>query len=213
MNLNRNPFTGNGTFRQSLLGAGGFAATKHFFTANTNPSRVYDPLRTYDFFTDRRPIPYDTFAVASIVQPHMAKESMAASEVQSVINRLQTVIKANEAFRKEVDDYYGMRVSRTSGGKRDRLRAERAALKAEADAANKMAAAAVSDLRSMPIAEVKATLKTDPDFVVTEADPASGGVLYKYAAPTAPAAAGPGGGMGWLLPVGAGLAAFFMLKG
>lgn len=246
MNLNHSPrlacCMGNGTFRSvwphgsrgSYLGAGLFSATKHFFTANTNPARIYDPLQNYDFFRDHYRIPYDTMAIAAMVQPHMSKQEMTAAEVNAVIQALTAAIKANEKFEKDVTDYYGTRVSRTSGGKRDRLRAERAAVRGESEKARKMAAATISDMRVMKIAEVKSQMKTDPDFVVSTTDPDSGGIVYTKSVPATnpktgtvtfkpvslsviPAGApaiGNAGGMGkWLLPVGAGLAAYFALKG
>jgi hypothetical protein len=231
MNLNLKPrmgYMGNGTFRAgsywtqgsrgSFLGDG-WGATKHFFTSNTNPSRIYDPLRQYDFFTDKYRIPYDTDAVATILRPHMERAEMSLDEKNRIMATLTQVIKANEGFERDVTDYYGTRVSRTSGGKRDRLRAERAALRGESETARKIAAAGINDIRNLKIAELKSVMPTDPDLVVSTRDPDSGATVYRLSTPgAAPGAAssGSGGTLGmpnWLLPVGAGLAAFMFLKG
>lgn len=223
MNLNQLTM-GNGTFRAasvwpygspgSYLGDG-WGAVKHFFTSNTSPSRIYDPNREYDFFRDHYRIPYDQEAVATIVRPHMEKAEMPLAERDAVIARLQQVIKMNEKFEADVTDYYGTRVSRTSGGKRDRLRAERAAIRGESQKARQIAAAAITDFRLLKISEVRSGLKTDPDLVVETRDPSTGAIVYSYSAPGAsPAKASAGaGGMGWLLPVGAGVAAYLMMKG
>lgn len=234
MNLNLKPrlgaCMGNGTFRAgsgnragpywtqgsrgSYLGAGFFSATKHYFTANTNPARVYDPLRAYDIYADKQRIPYDQDAVANILRPHLEREDISLAERNALIAKLTEVIKANEAFEKVADDYYGARVSRTSGGKRDRLRAERAAVKGESAKARQIAAAGITDIRALKLAELKSKMSTDPDFVVSERDPASGGLVYALSTPAAqPSAQSQGNAMAWLLPVGAGLAAYLALKG
>jgi len=226
MNVNlmpRRARIGNGTFRGSFLGAGFWSATKHYFTASTSPTRVYDPLRLYDFTRDQVPMPYDAYAMARIIQPYMDREDLSMSEVTALITTLSQTIKDNEAYETKVRDYYGLRVDRTSGSKRDRLRAERAALIGESTAARNIAAAAIKDLRSGQLAKVKGSMKTDPDFVMSRKDE-SGGIVYEHSDPAddksgAKPGAKPGAksgkdeSLGWLLPAGAGLAAYFMMKG
>lgn len=202
----------------------GTSTLKNIFATTGQHSRSFDPNANYDIYLDRRPFPYPPLAVAAIIEPYINRTEATSAEIASVIARLREAIKANEAFGVEVTDYYGMRVSRTSGGKRDRLRSERAAIREGIAEANRIAASSISALQSMKVTSIKASLPLDPDTIVSTRDPASGAIAYTHpvespsgivmrpiqTAPGAPAAAA--AAPGWLLPAAAGAIALFMLN-
>lgn len=181
-------------------------------------SRVFDPNYPYDFFKDRYQIPYTQAGISGILSNLTDEPSRQAASIATLnarITQLQAAIAALEKFDKDNTAYYDERVNRTSGGKRDRLREERAALRDEGAAARAMASAAIRTLTNTVNAKASVSLQeagNDPRQVVISRDVDTGALVYSRPAIQASASASPSG-TGWLLPVGAALAAYLALKG
>lgn len=182
-------------------------------------SRTFDPTYPYDFFKDRYAIPYTQAGIAGIIGDLSTEPTRQAASTDLLnrrITQLQAAIASLEQFDRDNTAYYDERVNRTSGGKRDRLREERAALRAEGEAARVLASSAVRSLTNTVNAKATVAMQeagNDPRQVVVARDPNSGALVYSR--PTLPQnqTQSQGGLPSWLLPVGAAAAAYFALKG
>lgn len=158
----------------------------------------YSAITEYDANTAVRKIPYDQIGAANLVQ------SAGIEDLTSAGRALVTYIT-------DIRAYYDNRVSNTSGGKRTRLQHERSDLLGEAGRALDLISRRIDKLRSDSVnaAEQQTTPKLPPD----SGSGSSGG-----------AGSGSGGGQSggsaaasdfskYLIPLGAGLAALFFLKG
>jgi len=202
--------------------------SKHKVPVLLGGDRVYSSAKAakLDFTESNRALPYDQLAVAHKAQPYRAKVDASgayagpASDIVTLQVLMDRITKENEAYIKEMVDYYDRRVSRTSGGKRDRLRDERAMLRNEAEAAIRLAQSIIMEFRQKAIAQVKATSVVDPDAIVVVPNSTSGRREYttSTATPGTTAAAreaAPSAGLNpTLLLIPAGLvAAYFLAKG
>lgn len=167
-------------------------------------SRTYSPTDSYDSIAVVGSLPLSPEATAAMADVQ-SLQSVAALNAR--IAAIDTAIANLTLFEKDTRAYYDMRVDRTSGGKRQRLRDERAAL---CDQANNEAATLRSARASaVRLATAMATAKQD-DF-----NPQTGVALTETekAAAAQSAAAGSAGMKSLILPIGAALAALFVLKG
>lgn len=182
-------------------------------------SRSFDPTYPYDFFRDKYAIPYTQAGIANIIAgltDEAGRQSASASLLNSKITQLQAAITALEKFDRDNTGYYDDRVNRTSGGKRDRLREERAALRAEGEAARILASSAVRTL-SIALNSKAATAMqeagNDPRSVVVSRDIDTGAVVYARPQIATQAPQSGSGLPSWLIPAGAAVAAYLALKG
>lgn len=181
-------------------------------------SRVFDPNYPYDFFKDRYAIPYTQAGIANVIAgltDEPGRQAASIAVLNAKITQLQAGVSALEKFDKDNTAYYDERVNRTSGGKRDRLREERAALRAEGEAARIMAQAAIRTLTNTVNAKAQTSLQeagNDPRAVVVSRDVDTGALVYSRPA-IQQAAQTSAGSSTWLLPVGAAALAYLALKG
>lgn len=176
-------------------------------------SRTWDPAYTYDAYRDVRPFQFSPTVVSSMVAPWMdaglaAYKTVADMKAASLSFGL--ALKENAQYAQAISDYYGMRVDRTSGGKRDRLRDERAAIRDGLDRANRMLTAAKAQVDALMEAKAKSSLTVNPDAMARVQNPETGEVFY-----TAPSRqeSPQGASMGkYMLPLAAIAAAYLALK-
>lgn len=108
-------------------------------------------------------------------------------------------------YESDVRKYYDDRVTRTSGGKRDRLRAERADLCNEANAALSLLR---SGLATLERAVSSREISKQPNF-----DPSTGKLVIHDGKPDPQTTGADSGMTKFIIPAVAGLAALFFLKG
>ena len=181
-------------------------------------SRTWDSAATYDCYTDVGPFPYPPTIASGMVAPWMDANLAAlkpVTEMRAASTQFTVALKANNQYAADMRAYYDMRVNRTSGGKRDRLRDERAAVQDGIDRANKLFTAAVAQLDALAEAKAKGTLAVNPDTMTRQVNPETGEVLYNPPSRqvTPQASAKPGLSTGALmLPLAAVAAAYLALK-
>lgn len=164
---------------------------------------AFAPTADYDY-NSTRPIPYTQASIASLIQQNNLEGLMAA------VNDLT-------AYEAACRSYYDGRVSRTSGGKRDRLRGERSDLCNEALAAIRLATAGINSVQAKIAAQAKAQLPAYVDNNSTNQTWQTPGStnnptaqLPVYAAPQSETAAM----LSKLaIPAAIAAAAFFLIKG
>ncbi len=105
---------------------------------------AFSPLSNYDY-NETRPIPYTQASVAGLID---------AGNLQG----LMTAVNDLTAYEAAARSYYDGRVSRTSGGKRSRLKGERADVCNEALAAIRLATAGINTVQANIAASAKAKL-------------------------------------------------------
>lgn len=164
-------------------------------------SRTYDPTASYDSVASVGPLPLSPESAASMADVQSLTSVQALADRVSAID---TAIANLTLFEKQTRAYYDNRVDRTSGGKRQRLRDERAALCDQAN--NEIAVLRSARASAVRLATAMASAKQD-DF-----NPATGVALTPTEKAAAQAAA-PSGLNSMILPIGAALAALFVLKG
>lgn len=161
-------------------------------------SRTYSATAAYDADADVRPIPYTQATIAALIK-------------SNDLLILKSAVHDLTDYEASVRSYYDTRVNRTSGGKRDRLRDERAALCNEALAAIRLATVGINSVSARIAANVKAGL---PAYTDTNALNASQGFTNQATVSSStavPVAASPYAK--FILPGVAALAALFFLKG
>lgn len=185
-------------------------------------SRTYDPTYPYDFVKERYPIPYTRAGIAAIIgdlDTEPKRQGATIAVLNQRITQLHAAIAALEQFDRDNTSYYGERVSRTSGGKRDRLRDERAALREEGELARKLATSAIQALTTSVNAKASAAMQdsgTSTGNIIVSRDEDTGALVYsrKYTPVATVAPVSQGNNLPpWLLPAGVGLAAILALKG
>lgn len=170
---------------------------------------AWSPTAVYDFINPQvnngGQLPYTPEQTASLA------DLSGLTTVSAVANRILEIdiaISTLKAYRGKVTSYYDMRVSRTSGGKQDRLRNERRDLYNVID----------ESLSLLTSARVGAATKKTAVAVASQDDynPNTG----KPLTPAEKEALAEKGGSEkpfdfskLILPIGAGLAALFFLKG
>ncbi len=113
---------------------------------------AYTPTYNYDYDATRK-IPYTQASIAALIDQGNLKGLMAA------VNDLT-------AYEAGARSYYDARVSRTSGGKRSRLKGERTDVCDEALAAIRLATAGINSVQANIAAQAKASL---PAYMDTNA--------------------------------------------
>jgi len=146
---------------------------------------------------------YDANAVFGVLPFSSASAAilLQAKNIEDVKAAIANLTK----YEADVRKYYDDRVTRTSGGKRDRLRAERADLCNEANAALALLRSGLATLeRDVSSRETS----KQPTF-----DPNTGKIVVLPDGTIAPQTTSGSSLMKFAIPVAAGLAALFFLKG
>ena len=193
------------TPRTLLFGADPFATAKNIFTSGS-ASRLYSSTANYDAYATLGRLPYSpeqTMLLADL------RNVISPTEMAGRIEAINVAIASLVDYATKLTSYYGTRVSRTSGGKRDRLRAERAALRNQADAQVALLKAGLASAKTIGTAMVTATQ--------TDYNPETGRIMTpvekEVARQNQAATQGASGMSSLILPIGAGLAALYFLKG
>lgn len=177
---------------------------KSAITPRTILLGAYSASASYDSVTSVGALPLSP-QEAAVLADVQSLNSPAA--LASRISTIDVAIADLTLFEKQTRAYYDSRVSRTSGGKRDRLRAERA------DLCNQ-ALAEIALLRSARASAVRraTSLSTSKQ---SDFNPDTGAALTPVEKQTmdAQAAASAPSMSSLIIPVGAALAALFFLKG
>jgi hypothetical protein len=194
------------TPRTILFGADPFATAKNIFTSSS-ASRAFSSSAQYDVYSSVGPLPYSPEAALALADVQSMTNAAALADR---INAINIAIAALTDYAEKVTAYYGTRVSRTSGGKRDRLRAERAAVRGQAEAEITLLKAGLASAKRIATAVVTSA---QDDY-----NPESGKLLTPVekeavAAKAAASASSSSGMNALIIPVGAALAALFFLKG
>lgn len=132
------------------------------------------------------------------------------AQMAARIAAINTAVASLTDYITKLNSYYGTRVSRTSGGKRDRLRAERAAIRSQADAQLVLLKAGLASAKIIGPAMVTA--------VQTDYNPETGKILTAVEKDIVVreqiiAQQKKFNASSLILPIGAGLAALYFLKG
>jgi hypothetical protein len=179
---------------------------KSSLTPTTIVFGAYAPTSAYDSIASVGPLPLSPEAAAAMAD---VQTLASVAAVNGRISQINVAIANLTAFEKQTRAYYDARVSRTSGGKRDRLRRERA------DLCNQ----ALAEIALLKSAHASATRLATTLATVAQDDynPATGVAMTpaeRAIAVQQKAAAPATFNMNSLIiPAGAALAAIYFLKG
>ncbi len=186
----------------SLFTYGG--SRKSALTPRTNLFGAYSSTANYDSVASIGPLPLSPEAATSMAD---VQSLNTVAALTSRISDIDSAIANLTLFEQQTRAYYDDRVNRTSGGKRSRLRGERA------DLCNQ-ALAEIALLRSARASAVRRATAV-ATAIQSDYNPNTGAALTPVEKEAiGKAAADSASGMsGLIIPAGAALAALFFLKG